>query len=88
MHHTYQKQTPTVEPAGIFFMGWKPDPTGPIKLNSTFFTLCAILRLVVASAAEADLGALFPTTNRQQYVDSCSKKWGAHSPPHPYIAII
>ncbi len=40
-------------------MGWKPDPAKPIKLNSAFFTLSAILRFVVASAAEAKLGALF-----------------------------
>jgi hypothetical protein len=26
-----------------FFMGWKADPTKPIKLNGAFFTLCAIL---------------------------------------------
>jgi hypothetical protein len=44
---------------GHFFMGWKPDATKPIKLNGTFFTLCAILRFVVASASEAKLGALF-----------------------------
>ena len=44
---------------GHFFMGWKSDPTKPIKLNGAFFTLWAILRFVVASAAEAELGALF-----------------------------
>ncbi len=42
-----------------FFMGWKPNPTQPIKLNGAFFTLCAILRFVVASVKEAELGALF-----------------------------
>jgi hypothetical protein len=40
-------------------MGWKVDPAKPIKLNGAFFTLCAILQFVVASAAEAELGALF-----------------------------
>jgi hypothetical protein len=44
---------------GHFFMGWRADPTNPIKLNGAFFTLCAILRFVVASAAEAKIGALF-----------------------------
>ena len=44
---------------GHFFMGWKPDPTKPIKLNGAFFTLCAILRFVVASAAEAELRPYF-----------------------------
>ncbi len=42
-----------------FFMGWKPDASNPIKLNGAFSTLCSILQFVVASAAEAKLGALF-----------------------------
>jgi hypothetical protein len=44
---------------GLFFMGWKPNPTQPIKLNGAFFTLCAILKFVFASVAEAELGVLF-----------------------------
>jgi len=36
-----------------------PVDDEPIKLNGTFFTLCAILKFVVSSAAEAELGALF-----------------------------
>jgi hypothetical protein len=43
---------------GHFFMGWSPKDGDPIKLNGAFFTLCTILRFVVASAAEAELGAL------------------------------
>jgi hypothetical protein len=42
-----------------FFMSWCADPTKPIKLNGAVFTLCAILRFVITSAAEAKLGALF-----------------------------
>jgi hypothetical protein len=44
---------------GHFFMGWTPKDNKPIKLNNAFHTLCSILRFVVASAAEAKLGALF-----------------------------
>ena len=44
---------------GLFFMGWTPKDNKPIKLNGAFHTLCSILRFVVASAAEAKLGALF-----------------------------
>ena len=44
---------------GHFFMGWLPKTNEPIKLNGAFHTLCSILRFVVASAAEAELGALF-----------------------------
>jgi hypothetical protein len=43
----------------IFFMGWTSKDGNPIKLNGAFFTLCAILQFVVASAAKAELGALF-----------------------------
>jgi hypothetical protein len=42
-----------------FFMGWSPKDGDPIQLNGAFFTLCAILRFVVASAAEAELRTLF-----------------------------
>jgi hypothetical protein len=44
---------------GHFFVGWLPKDGDPIKLNGAFFTLCTILRFVVASAAEAELKALF-----------------------------
>ncbi len=44
---------------GHFFMGWSPTDGDPIRLHGAFFTLCAILRFVVASAAKAELGALF-----------------------------
>ena len=44
---------------GHFFMGSVPKDGKPIKLNSAFHTLCSILQCVVASAAEAELGALF-----------------------------
>jgi hypothetical protein len=44
---------------GHFFLGWLPVDGEPIRLNGAFHTLCSILRFVVASAAEAELGALF-----------------------------
>jgi hypothetical protein len=44
---------------GHFFMGKVPINGKPIKLNGAFHTLCALLRFVVASAAEAELGAIF-----------------------------
>jgi hypothetical protein len=40
-------------------MGALPKDGDPIKLNGAFHTLCSILRFVVASGAEAELGALF-----------------------------
>ena len=44
---------------GHFFLGWLPVDGEPIHLNGVFHTLCSILRFVVASATEAELGALF-----------------------------
>jgi len=44
---------------GHFFLGWLPVNGEPICLNRMFHTLCSILQLVVASAAKAELGALF-----------------------------
>ena len=44
---------------GHFFLGWLPVDGQPIRLNGAFHTLCSILCFVVASAAEAELGALF-----------------------------
>ncbi len=44
---------------GYFFMGWKPVNGNSIKLNGAFYTNSVILKFVVASAAEAKLGALF-----------------------------
>jgi hypothetical protein len=44
---------------GHVFMGWKPINGEPIKLNGAFYTNSVILKFVIASAAEAKLGALF-----------------------------
>jgi hypothetical protein len=43
---------------GHFFMGWIPETGKPIKLNWAFHVDLPILRFVIASAAEAELGAL------------------------------
>ena len=45
--------------AGEFFMGSVPVNGKPIKLNGAIFIMCGILKCVVASAAEAELAALF-----------------------------
>jgi hypothetical protein len=44
---------------GHFFMGWIPKEGEPIKVNGVFHVNSSILRFVVASAAKAELGALF-----------------------------
>ena len=62
-------------------MGWKADPTKPIKLNGAFFTLCAILRFVVASAAEAELGALFLNCKQATIFRLTLEEMGHPQPP-------
>jgi hypothetical protein len=42
-----------------FFMGWMPKNGEPIKINGAFYLNATIMKFVVASAAEAELGALF-----------------------------
>jgi hypothetical protein len=44
---------------GHFFMGWMPKNGEPIRLNGTFYASSTIMRFVIASAAEAELGPLF-----------------------------
>jgi hypothetical protein len=44
---------------GHFFMGWMPKDGAPIKINGAFHVSTNVIRFVVASAAEAELGALF-----------------------------
>jgi len=44
---------------GHYFMGWDPKDNEPIRINGAFFVNTTIMRFVVASAAEAELGALF-----------------------------
>jgi hypothetical protein len=68
---------------GHFFMGWRADPTKPIKLNGAFFTLCAILRFVVASAAEAELGAHFLNCKQATIFRLTLEEMGHPRPPTP-----
>jgi hypothetical protein len=44
---------------GHFFMGWMPKYGEPIQLNEAFHVSTTIIRFIVASAAEAELGPLY-----------------------------
>jgi hypothetical protein len=44
---------------GYFFLDSIPQDGDPIKLNGAIHITCAILKLVAASTAETELGALF-----------------------------
>ena len=47
---------------GYFFLGSMPRDGEPIQLNGNIAITCAILKIVAASAAEAELSALFVNT--------------------------
>ncbi len=56
--------------SGHFFMGWLPKNGDPIRINGAFHVSTNVIRFVVASAAEAELGALFH--NCQMGIIFCS----------------
>jgi hypothetical protein len=68
---------------GHFFMGLKLAATKPIKLNGAFFTLCLILHFVVASTAEAKLGALFLNCKQATIFCLTLKEMGHSQPSIP-----
>ena len=54
--------------AGYFFLGDMPQDGKPIFLNGAIHVMCSILKIVVASAAEAELGALFVNCKKGKLV--------------------
>jgi hypothetical protein len=58
---------------GHFFMGWMPNDGDPININEAFHVSANILCFVVASAAEAELGALYHNVNLGLYFSKLSK---------------
>ena len=69
--------------AGHFFLGWIPRDGEPIRLNGAFFTLCSILKFVAASAAEAELGALFLNMREGRIFRLALEELGHPQPPTP-----
>ena len=69
--------------AGIFFMGWMPKKNEPIRLNGAFHVLSAILKFVAASAAEAELGALFLNMKEGRIFRLVLEELGHPQPPTP-----
>ncbi len=60
-----------------------PRDRKPIKLNGAFHTSCSILRCVVASAAEAELGALFMNSHEGMIFKATLEDLGHPQPPIP-----
>eukprot|EP00804_Cyclotella_cryptica_P022240 CCRYP_017935-RA/>CCRYP_017935-RA protein AED:0.44 eAED:0.40 QI:0/-1/0/1/-1/1/1/0/230 len=69
--------------AGIFFLGSIPKQNQPIHLNGAITVLCTILKFVAASAAEAELGALFLTAKEAKIMRLTLQELGHLQPPTP-----
>ena len=65
------------------FLGSLPQPGNPIKLNGNIAITCAILKLVAASAAEAELGALFLNTKEARVIRLILSELDHPQPPTP-----
>jgi hypothetical protein len=69
--------------SGHYFLGWLPKPNEPIRLNGAIFDLCVILKLIAASAAESELGALFLNTQQTKIIRLILLELGHPQPPTP-----
>ena len=68
---------------GYFFLGSLPRDGDPIKLNGAIHITCTILKLVAASAAEAELGALFLNAQEAKVIRLVLTELGHPQPPTP-----
>jgi hypothetical protein len=66
-----------------FFLGNIPRDGHPIKLNGAIHVTCTILKLVAASATEADLEALFLNAQEAKVFQLILAKLGHPQPPTP-----
>jgi hypothetical protein len=69
--------------AGYFFLGSTPRDNHPIALNGAIYTFCGIIKFVVASAAEAELGALFLNCKEGVILRLILNELGHKQPPTP-----
>ena len=68
---------------GYYFLGSNPKENEPIQLNGNVYTLSTILKFVVASAAEAELGALFHNAKEARVLWLALQELGHPQPPIP-----
>jgi hypothetical protein len=66
-----------------FFLGSLPRNGDPINLNGAIHVSCTILKLVAASAAEAELGALFLNAQEAKVFQLILAELGHPQPPTP-----
>jgi hypothetical protein len=71
-----------------YFLGHMPQDNQPIRLNGAIYSLCTVLKHLAASAAEAELGALFLNTKEAKILHIILDKMGHPQPPTRFIATI
>ena len=64
-------------------MGIVPVNGRPFKLNGAIFIMCGILKCVVASAAEAEIAALFINAKEGKIIRMTLEEMGHKQPPTP-----
>ena len=69
--------------AGFYFLGSASDPTKPIQLNGAIHVACSVIKFTVASAAEAELGALFLNCREGKIIRLTLEELGHPQPPTP-----
>jgi hypothetical protein len=69
--------------AGHYFLGETPKNNEPISLNGAIYAFCGILKIVVTSAAEAELAALFLNAKEGKIIRLILEELGHHQPPTP-----
>ncbi len=68
---------------GYFFLGSIPRHAKPIIINGAIHITCTIFKLVVASAAEAELGALFLNAQEAKVIRLVLEELGHPQLPTP-----
>jgi hypothetical protein len=68
---------------GYFFLGSIPQDAEPIIINGAIHITCTILKLVAASAAEAELGALLLNAQEAKVKRIVLEELGHPQPPTP-----
>jgi hypothetical protein len=68
---------------GHYLLGKQPRNNQPILLNGAIYSLCTVLKHIAASAARAELGALFLNTQEIKILCLILKEMGHPQPPTP-----
>ena len=69
--------------AGQHLLGETPKNKEPILLNGAIYAFCGILKIVVTSAAEAELAALFLNAKEGKIICLILEELGHHQPLTP-----